>query len=221
MRGTVRRWVRQGPVDARVLELGGGASVLGPMIKRDLPQGRYVSSDIAPTNNTHIVADAMAIPVRGGALDIVLALEVLEHVPRPDAVLREISRVLKSNGVLILTTPFMFGEHDHHDYFRYTPRGLTELLEETDLRLVETVLRGGTFVSAFGLVRNLVRDRIVGDPVGWRAHGRRKKVLWGIATVLMAPWVPVMYLALGVDRLVDRKSKSAPGYFFLCRKAVA
>lgn len=218
MRSTVRRWVRQRPADARVLEIGGGASVLGGMIKNDLPGVHYVSTDIAPTNNTHVVADAMALPVRDGVVDAVLALEVLEHMPRPQLVLAEAARVLKPDGVLIVTVPFMFGEHDFHDYFRYTPRGLAELLQGAGMEISETVLRGGSFVSSLGLLRNLMRDSIVGKPGGWRAHGRRKKVLWAVATVVMTPWVPVMYAALGLDLVVDRDSKSAPGYFFLCVK---
>lgn len=218
MRRTVRRWVRDQPDAAWMLEIGGGTSVLRPMVERDLPAVRYVSTDIAPTNSTDVVADAMALPVRDRSVDTVLALEVLEHMPRPERMLAEACRVLKDDGVLILTTPFMFGEHDYHDYFRYTPRGMAELLSGAGMRLEEVVLRGGSFVSALGLLRNLVRDSIVGQPGGWRAHGRRKKLLWAVATVVMVPWVPVMYAALALDRLVDRDSRSAPGYFFRCRK---
>jgi SAM-dependent methyltransferase len=159
--------------------------------------------------------------VRDRSVDLVLAIEVLEHIPQPQRMLGEACRVLRDDGRLILTTPFMFGEHDYHDYFRYTPRGMAELLGEVGMRVEQTVLRGGSFVSALGLLRNLVRDSIVGQPGGWRAHGRRKKLLWAVATVVMVPWVPVMYAALAVDRLVDRDSRSAPGYFFLCSKAPA
>lgn len=218
MRSTVRRWIRQAPPGARILDVGGGTSVLRPMIEREVAGARYMSGDIAPTNSSTLVLDANALPFGEAAVDAMLALEVLEHMPGPQRMLREAGRVLADDGLFVLTTPFMFGVHDYRDYFRYTPRGLAELLDGTGLELVDVVLRGGTFVSAAGLVRNLVRDAIVGDPQDWRAQGARKKVLWAVATVVMAPWVPVMYAALAVDRVVDRDSKSPPGYFFLCRR---
>lgn len=218
MRAVVRRWIRGCPPGARIVEVGGGTSMLRGMIEHEVPGARYASGDIAPTNNSALVLDALALPLADRSVEAVLALEVLEHIPTPRVMLEEVGRVLADGGVLVLTTPFMFGVHDYRDYFRYTPLGLTQLLEGTGLVLEEVVLRGGTFVSSAGLLRNLIRDAIVGDPAGWRAQGPRKKVLWAVATVAMVPWVPVMWAALAADRTVDRDSKSPPGYFFLCRK---
>ncbi len=215
LRRTVRPWVAV-PAGALVFEVGGGVSSLGPMIRRDSPGVRYLSSDIAPTDRTDLVCDAAALPLADGTVSVMLALEVLEHLPRPQQMLVEAARVLTADGVLVLTTPFMFGEHDFHDYYRYTRRGMAELVEQAGLSVETVVLRGGTFVSALGLVRNLMRDTLVGAPSGWRAQGRRKKALWAVATVVMSVWVPFMYLALALDRLVDRDSNSAPGYFFRC-----
>lgn len=54
------------------------------------------------------------IPLRADCLDLVLLLEVLEHVINPEVVLDEISRVLKPNGILFLTVPnrlYLFETH--------------------------------------------------------------------------------------------------------------
>jgi SAM-dependent methyltransferase len=54
------------------------------------------------------------IPLRADCLDLVLLLEVLEHVINPEVVLDEISRVLKPNGMLFLTVPnklYIFETH--------------------------------------------------------------------------------------------------------------
>lgn len=220
MRATVRRWIRGCPAGGRVLEVGGGASVLRPMIEREVDRVHYLSGDIAPTNNTTIVLDALSLPLADASLDAVLALEVLEHIPHPARMLQEATRVLAPGGRLVVTTPFMFGVHDFRDYFRYTPLGFEVLLDGTGLELAEVVLRGGTFVSVASLLRNLIRNTILGDPQDWRARGRRKKVLWAIVTAVELPWVPIMWSALALDRLFDRNSKAPPGYFFLCRKAV-
>lgn len=218
MRATVRRWIRDCPARGRVLEVGGGTSALRPVIEREVPGAHYLSGDISPTDNTTLVLDALALPIATGSLDVVLALEVLEHLPQPSRMLREAARVLVPGGMLVITTPFMFGVHDFRDYFRYTPLGFTVLLDSTGLELREVVLRGGTFVSVVGLVRALIRNAIVGDPEDWRARGARKKVLWLVVTVVEIPWVPFMWLALALDRILDRRSKSPPGFFFLCRK---
>ncbi len=218
MRATVRRWIRNCPDRGRILEVGGGTSALRPVIEREVAGVRYLSGDIAPTDNTSLVLDALALPVRDDSLDAVLALEVLEHVPQPARMVAEAARVLVPGGILVITTPFMFGVHDFRDYFRYTPLGFSSLLEPAGLELSEVVLRGGTFVSVVGLLRALIRNAILGDPEDWRARGARKKVMWALVTILEMPWVPLMWLSLGLDRVLDRQSKSPPGYFFLCRK---
>lgn len=217
MRATVRRWIRDCPTGSRVLEVGGGSSALRPMIEREVSGVRYISGDISPTNNTTLVIDGLALPILDGSLEAVLALEVLEHVSEPSLLLREAARVLVPGGMLVITTPFMFGVHDFRDYFRYTPLGFQTLVNSAGLDLREVVLRGGTFVTVVGLLRALIRNAIVGEPEDWRARGTRKKILWSAVTLLEVPWVPFMWLALGLDRTLDRRSKSPPGYFFLCR----
>jgi len=49
--------------------------------------------------------DAMRLPIRDGALDLIIAFEVVEHLKDPDAALREFHRCLRSRGILLLTTP--------------------------------------------------------------------------------------------------------------------
>lgn len=53
-----------------------------------------------------IVSDITSIPKSDGAFDTVMCIEVLEHVPYPVDALREISRLLRSGGYLVVTAPF-------------------------------------------------------------------------------------------------------------------
>lgn len=53
-----------------------------------------------------IIADIEDIPIKEGTYDAVLCVEVLEHVKNPNVALKEIYRVLKKGGTLILTAPF-------------------------------------------------------------------------------------------------------------------
>ena len=218
MRACVRRWIRQHRPSGVLLEIGGGTSMLRPLIEREAPGLSYLSADIAPTDATSVVLDATDLPVRDGSVDVVVALEVLEHVDEPGRMLAEIDRALGPRGLLVLTVPFMYGIHDYRDYFRFTPLGLEQLLANTGLELRETERRGGTMVSAVGLVRSMIRYRLIGDPGGWRARGLQKQATWIAITILEVPWVPLMWCAMGVDRVIDRGSHNPPGFFFLCAK---
>lgn len=58
------------------------------------------------TNQIDIISDISQIPISSNSFDVVLCSEVLEHVPDPVDALREIVRVLKPSGKLIITAPF-------------------------------------------------------------------------------------------------------------------
>ncbi|NDJ76694.1 MAG: methyltransferase domain-containing protein, partial [Chloroflexi bacterium] len=56
---------------------------------------------------------------------------VLEHVDDFQAGMREITRVLKPGGILLLGLPFRQALHlEPHDYWRFTEYGLRYLLED-------------------------------------------------------------------------------------------
>jgi 2-polyprenyl-3-methyl-5-hydroxy-6-metoxy-1,4-benzoquinol methylase len=50
-------------------------------------------------------SDALEMPVQDGAADAIIATAIIEHVPDPDAMLRECARMLRPGGLLIITTP--------------------------------------------------------------------------------------------------------------------
>lgn len=64
------------------------------------------------------VADIQAIPFSDGAFDLVISLETLEHVPDPDKGLRELVRVTRPGGRLIVTTPNYFGGQGLYRFYR-------------------------------------------------------------------------------------------------------
>src|SRR4030042_2212086 len=54
---------------------------------------------------TLVQADAQYLPFKNESFDIVLALDVIEHLPSPPYFLNEVNRVLRKGGRLILITP--------------------------------------------------------------------------------------------------------------------
>jgi SAM-dependent methyltransferase len=109
--------------DARVVNIGCG------VVRRfeSACPGLYLATDIRHLPNVDFSSDASALPLRDGSVDAVIALEMLEHVPKPAAVLKEIARVLKPGGSVIVSVPSTVPRHDNNDYWRFTAQGLAKL----------------------------------------------------------------------------------------------
>jgi SAM-dependent methyltransferase len=68
-------------------------------------------------------------PIEDNSIGLVLLLESLEHIEQPQRALDEIHRVLKPNGLLILTTVLGMGIHRcPKDYWRFCPDGIEVLM---------------------------------------------------------------------------------------------
>lgn len=160
-------WVRAQlatlPAGGRLLDAGAGERRYQP----DCARLRYVSQDFAQYDgqgdgrglqtgrwqaaSVDLVCDIAAIPAPDASFDAVLCTEVLEHAPEPVAVLRELARLLRPGGVLLLTAPFAALTH-FAPYFYHT--GLSRYFYEHWLpRLgltIEEVAANGNFFEYLG-----------------------------------------------------------------------
>lgn len=79
--------------------------------------------------------------IEENSIGLVLLLESLEHIEQPQRALDEIYRVLKPNGLLILTTVLGMGIHRcPKDYWRFCPDGIELLLSK--FRMLDFTLEG-------------------------------------------------------------------------------
>jgi SAM-dependent methyltransferase len=82
--------------------------------------------------------DGNSIPFEDNYFDSILANQVFEHVFNPNRFLQELSRVTKIDGLLLLTVPFVWDEHEQpYDYARYSSYGLKHILNKNGFEIVE------------------------------------------------------------------------------------
>lgn len=109
---------------------------------------RYDSLDVTPcSTEVTFSGDIQDLGcICDASYDAALCLEVLEHVPDPLKALQETHRILKEDGILIVSVPHLSRVHDEpHDYFRFTHYGLRVLLERAGFSVMEIRERGGLF----------------------------------------------------------------------------
>lgn len=80
------------------------------------------------------------IPLNGETFDLVVLLDVLEHIEEDVATLRALGGLLGPDGKLLLTVPafpFLWSKHDelHHHQRRYTAHTLTQAIEAAGLNV--------------------------------------------------------------------------------------
>ena len=91
---------------------------------------RYVGLDLSKDSNADVIGAGGNFPIKDESFDIVVSFQVLEHVSDPMAVLKELNRVSKSSGFLVLSTHGIYlEEHGPNDLWRWTSRGLFKLAE--------------------------------------------------------------------------------------------
>ena len=108
------------------------------------PGRRYIKQDMQDFDPPciDILCDITDMkPIPDESIGLVLNLESLEHVPYPQRAIDEIHRVLRPNGLLILTTVMHFKIHRApKDYWRFTPDGIEFLLSR--FKILDCTLEG-------------------------------------------------------------------------------
>lgn len=116
---------------ARVLELGSGRPVNGRYLYSARcffdDSNTFVCSDIDPSFG-HRVVDVTTL-AEAAAYDVILCLNVLEHVYDFHAAVARMFQALKPGGRLALFLPGYYPLHDEpHDYWRFTEHAIRRLL---------------------------------------------------------------------------------------------
>ncbi|MFZ2545281.1 MAG: class I SAM-dependent methyltransferase [Candidatus Saccharimonadales bacterium] len=83
----------------------------------------YSKENYAGKNIEYRIGDGEKIPLDDNSIDVVVTFETIEHIKNYKKFLSEVKRVLKNDGLLILSTPndveFAEGNHFHLHEFKY------------------------------------------------------------------------------------------------------
>ena len=93
------------------------------------PDRKFVGADIREGPGVDAILDLHSIDLPSESVGAALVLETLEHVEHPWTAVREIHRILKPDGIFILSSCMNYPIHSYpHDYWRFTPEGFEILL---------------------------------------------------------------------------------------------
>ena len=108
-------------------------------------------------NRVDVICPATDLKFEDNKFDSVLCTQVLEHVYDHHTMMKEIYRVLKPGGHVILTVPFAWELHEEpYDYFRFTKHALKELFEEAGLKIDCIKPNGGKWAAIYQLRNNMM-----------------------------------------------------------------
>jgi SAM-dependent methyltransferase len=145
------------PSGAVVLDVGAGKAPYRELFEHcDYVTTDWGGSVHERASEVDFVAPADELPLDDAAVDAVLLTQVLEHVPDPAAVLREVARVLRPRGAIFLSVPFVWELHElPFDFWRYTPSSLEQLLDAAGFVDIVVEARNDCFTTVAQLLHNL------------------------------------------------------------------
>jgi SAM-dependent methyltransferase len=147
------------PAGSRILDAGAGTQ----QYKRFCTHLIYVSQDFAQYDGQgdrsglqtgsfeygklDIISDITSIPEPDGSFDAILCSEVLEHLPDPVLAVKELSRLLTTGGILILTAPFCSLTHfsPYHFSTGFNKYWYEKHLLDHGLKIIELVPNGNYY----------------------------------------------------------------------------
>ena len=142
------------PAESKVLDVGAGSCPYRNLFLHCT----YMAHDFSKLDHRQlrgqkgygkldIISDICSLPIDSESIDVVLCTEVIEHVPTPILAVKEMARIMKPGGTLLLSAPLQSGLHrePYHFYGGFTPYWYQTFLTKEGFSQVEINSVGGLF----------------------------------------------------------------------------
>jgi SAM-dependent methyltransferase len=174
----------------------------------------YVTAKEWYKSTPDIYGDAIQLPILNNSIDVILLLDVFEHIKDSDKLFAEIFSALKPGGQLIIQVPFMYPLHDQpRDYYRVTSHGFDALADSHGFN-IDTCKPVGTAMETALLLANIAVSKMLLECF-------RKKSMLSLFVVFL----PIVYLLNNslayISRYIDSSENEMPNrYQLIMRKPV-
>ena len=154
----------------KLLDLGCGKVPLYDVYKKYITENVCVDWENTLHKNEYLDFECdltKKLPFKDREFDTIILSDVLEHIPNPSELWKEMARILAVNGKIIINVPFYFWIHEKpHDYYRYTEFALRRFVENSNLKLVELEKMGGVLeIVAILISKHFVWKPSLGNPL--------------------------------------------------------
>ncbi len=145
MRKSIRRFVQLSvevlPIAEPIYEFGAfivaGQEKIAD-VRSFFPGKQFYGADIREGRGVDVILDLHRIDLPDESVGTVVVLDTLEHVEYCREAIDEVFRILKPNGIFILSSVMNFPIHDYpSDYWRFTPQGFRSLLQSFETAYVD------------------------------------------------------------------------------------
>jgi ubiquinone/menaquinone biosynthesis C-methylase UbiE len=105
------------------------------------------------------------LPFNDEEFDTIILSDVLEHIPQPEKLWAEMTRILAPDGKIIMNVPFYYCIHEQpYDYYRYTSFALERFVQISGLHLIKLCCLGGALeVMADVFSKNICNLPLLGN----------------------------------------------------------
>lgn len=121
--------------------------------------------DIRLSPSTDILADGHCLPFVEESFDLVLSMQVLEHLHSPWLGVSEIARVVRPGGYFVGSVAFL--KAFHHSYFHMSHMGVMHLLDSNGFAVDKIAGAQSLFYSLYGSLVPLGPRRFRRVVFGW------------------------------------------------------
>ena len=146
-------------IEGDVIEFGASSEIYKNFCNTNSENYNITYSNIDSSNKEFLNIDLQKDNSIDTRYNFAIIFNVLEHVLIPNLAIKNISKILKKNGKIIGSTPFIFRIHGApKDYSRFTKDHLIELLKSNNFENIQIIELGtGPFLACISLLRSYLK----------------------------------------------------------------